>query len=88
MGRMSLLSACHRINSVTATTHNHPLTASLSSFERRGTNYYSDVVITERFAICYRPSVCLSVGHLSVVCNARAPYLGDSNFRQYFYGIW
>jgi len=29
------------------------------------------------------PSVCLS----SVVCNARAPYSGGSNFRQYFYGI-
>ena len=26
--------------------------------------------------------VCLSVG------NARAPYSGGSNFRQYFYGIW
>jgi len=25
---------------------------------------------------------CLSVG------NARAPYPGGSNFRQYFYGIW
>jgi len=34
------------------------------------------------FAICCRPSVCLSV-----VCNVRAPYSGDSNFRQYFYGI-
>jgi len=36
------------------------------------------------FAICYRPSVCLS----SVVClsvsNVRAPYSGGSNFRQYF----
>jgi len=31
-----------------------------------------------------RLSVCLS----SVVCNARAPYSGDSNFRQYFYGVW
>ena len=32
-----------------------------------------------------RPSVvCLS----SVVGNARAPYSGGSNFRQYFYGIW
>jgi len=27
---------------------------------------------------------CLS----SVVGNARAPYSGGSNFRQYFYGIW
>jgi len=31
-----------------------------------------------------RPSICLS----SVVCNARAPYSGGLNFRQYFYGIW
>jgi len=29
----------------------------------------------------------LSPVRLSVVCNARAPYLGGSNFRQYFYGI-
>jgi len=32
-----------------------------------------------------RPSV---VCRLSVVCNARAPNLGGSDFRQYFYGIW
>jgi len=33
-------------------------------------------------------SVCrLSVVCLSVVCNVRAPYLGGSNFCQYFYGI-
>jgi len=31
-----------------------------------------------------RPSV---VSRLSVVGNARAPYSGGSNFRQYFYGI-
>ena len=29
------------------------------------------------------PVVCLSV-----VGNARAPYSGGCNFRQYFYGIW
>jgi len=29
----------------------------------------------------------LSVCRLSVVCNARAPYSGGSNFWQYFYGI-
>jgi len=39
--------------------------------------------LTFTFAICYRPSVCLSV-----VRNVRAPYSGGSNFRQYFYGIW
>jgi len=50
--------------------------------------YFVILVFSERelvftFAICYRPSVC----RLSV-CNARAPYSGGSNFRQYFYGIW
>jgi len=30
------------------------------------------------------PSVCLS----SVVCNARAPYLGGCKFRQFFYCVW
>ena len=34
------------------------------------------------FAVA-RPSVVC----LSSVCNARAPYSGGSNFRQYFYGI-
>jgi len=34
------------------------------------------------FAICYRPSVCLSV-----VCNVRAAYSCGSNFQQYFCGI-
>jgi len=36
------------------------------------------------FAICRRPSVCLS----SVVCNVRAPYSADWNLRQCFYAIW
>jgi len=30
----------------------------------------------------------LSPVRLSSVCNARAPYSGGSNFRQFFYGIW
>jgi len=34
------------------------------------------------YAIARPSSVC----RLSV-CNVRAPYLGGSNFRQYFYGI-
>jgi len=34
------------------------------------------------FAICCRPSVCLSV-----VGSARAPYAGGCNFAQYFYGF-
>jgi len=32
---------------------------------------------------CCCPSVCLSS-----VCNARAPYSGGCNFRQYCYSIW
>ena len=44
---------------------------------------FSQRELTFTFAICYRPSVC----RLSVICNARAPYSGGSNFRQYFYGI-
>jgi len=30
----------------------------------------------------------LSPVRLSSVCNARTPYSGGWNFRQYFYGIW
>ena len=48
----------------------------------------SERELTFTFAICCRPSVCLSVCLSSVVGNARAPYSGGSNFRQYFYGIW
>jgi len=46
----------------------------------------SERELTFTFAICYRPSVCLSSVCLSV-CNVRAPYSGGSNFQQYFYGI-
>jgi len=47
------------------------------------------LVNTFTFAICRRPSVCrLSVCRLSVVCNVRAPYSDDWNFRQCFYAIW
>jgi len=49
---------------------------------RRGCRF-SARELTFTFAICYRPSVCLS----SVVCNAHAPYSGASNFRKYFYGV-
>ena len=39
-----------------------------------------------RSGLCYRQSVCLSVGRLSsVVCNVGAPYSGGWNFRQYFF---
>jgi len=40
------------------------------------------VSIPFTFAICHRPSVCLSS-----VCNVRALYSGDWNFRQCFYDI-
>ena len=39
---------------------------------------FSERELTFTFAICCR---------LSSVCNARAPYSGGSNIRQYFYGI-
>jgi len=42
--------------------------------------------LTFTFAICYRTSVCRLSVYLSV-CNARAPYSGGSDFRQYFYGV-
>ena len=45
--------------------------------------YFSERELTFTFAKCHRPSVCLSS-----VCNVRAPYSGDWNFRQCFYTIW
>jgi len=47
----------------------------------------SERELTFTFAICRRPSVCRLSVCLSVVCNVRAPYLGDWNFPQYFYVI-
>ena len=44
---------------------------------------FSERELKFMFAIGYRPSVCLSS-----VCNVRAPYSGDWNFRQYFYAMW
>ena len=29
-----------------------------------------------------------AIARPSVVCNIRAPYSGDGNFRQYFFAIW
>ena len=46
--------------------------------------FFSERELMFMFAICRRPSVCLS----SVVYNVRAPYSGDWNFRQCFYAIW
>jgi len=51
-------------------------------FSERDLTFTFACEFTFTFAICYRPSVCLSS-----VCNA-APYSGGWNFRQYFYGIW
>jgi len=45
--------------------------------------FFSERELTLTFAICRRLSVCLSF-----VCNVRAPYSGDWNFRQCFYAIW
>jgi len=44
---------------------------------------FSERELKFTFAICRRPSVCLSS-----VCNVRAPYSDDWNFRQCFYAIW
>jgi len=46
-------------------------------------HYTMDLWLKHALCICCRPSVC----RLSV-CNARAPYSGGWNFRQYFYCIW
>ena len=48
-----------------------------------GIGFISERELKFMFAICHRPSVCLSV-----VCNVRAPYSDDWNFRQCFYAIW
>jgi len=57
----------------------------LSFFAKRcGTTVFSERKLTFTFAICYRPSVCLSFVCLSV-CNVRAPYSAGWTFRQYFY---
>ena len=45
--------------------------------------FFSERELKFMIAICRRPSVCLSV-----VCNVRAPYSGDWNFRQYFYAVF
>ena len=47
-------------------------------------SFFSERELKFMFAICHRPSVCLS----SVVCNVGAPYSGDWHFRQCFYAIW
>jgi len=56
-------------------------------FRRQGTKVFSERELMFMFALCRRPSVCLSVVclsvcrlsvcRLSVVCNVRAPYSAD-----------
>ena len=53
-------------------------------FPKKVDDLFSERELKFMFAICRRPSVC----RLSVVCNVRAPYSGDSNFRQCFYAMW
>jgi len=55
---------------------------SYPAYKKLFLSFISERALTFTFAICYRPSVCVSV-----VCNVRAPYSGGSNFRQYFYGL-
>jgi len=57
--------------------------------------YYTvNFVFFARFTVCFLANVnsrsrsLYAVARPSVVGNARAPYSGGSNFRQYFYGIW
>jgi len=47
-------------------------------------------IFTEHiFSTCYMSSsVRPSAVCLSSVCNVRAPYSGDSHFRQHFFAIW
>ena len=56
----------------------------LSRFVKNRHSVFSERELKFTFAICHRPSVCLS----SVVCNVGAPYSGDWNFRQCFYAMW
>jgi len=48
---------------------------------------FSERELMFMFAICRRTSVCLSSVCLSV-CNVRAPYSADWNFRQCFCAVW
>jgi len=76
-----------------------PSPKNLSASRRRKNVFYRCQLTALTYSLtlhCYvfsyvllpvRPSVCLSVCLLSVVCNARAPYSGGLNFRQYFYGF-
>jgi len=45
----------------------------LAKYSNLASNFISERELLFMFAICRRPSVCLS----SVVCNVRAPYSGD-----------
>jgi len=49
-------------------------------------NLYSALYLSPFFAICC-PSVCHLYVHRLSICNVRAPYSGDWNFRQFFYAV-
>ena len=70
---------CKKLNSL-----KHCVMSQITRLKLHNCHFISERELTFTFAICYRPSVC----RLSSVCNVRAPYSSDSNFRQYFYGIW
>jgi len=64
----------------------HTRTAAQSRSAQRGTKdppvgHFDLANVNSRSRSLY------AIGRPSVVCNARAPYAGGSNFRQYFYGI-
>jgi len=42
----------------------------------------------QRFLANSRSRSLYAIARPSVVCNARAPYTGNCNFRQFFYGVW
>jgi len=44
-------------------------------------------IVFRRIKIINTTHSLYAIARPSVVCNARAPYSGSSNFRQYFYGI-
>jgi len=59
-------------------SHTHPIVDNFQLLK-----VFSERELKFMFAICRRPSVCLSS-----VCNVRAPYTGDWNFRNFFFTIW
>jgi len=66
----------------------NPMGDQIWHFEEFNLGFLANVNSRSRslYAIA-RPSGCLSSVVCLSVCNARAPYSGGWNFRQYFYGI-